>query len=293
MPCAWQSPRVHGARNARSASRAASGCSTIIMCPHVRQDDQLRAFDGLGKAGGVAGRGHAIGGAGDHQGRTAHPGRGPRPVPIVVAGREIGVQARPGGLGEQAERVPEHPAAGRLVAAEVPGGAEPPVADQRRRQRLGPRRRREQRGVHRHPRAAPSRARRAIRLRLPRRELEADQRPHGMPDQVHRRHAERFDQRTQPVGHGGDRAQRLAGAAAVARQIHGQRVPAAIGEMAGLHGPDRVVHAGAVHEQNRRPRRIEPLAVIGKEHPRALEPQLHRRLLSPAASPAGRGRGPP
>jgi hypothetical protein len=93
------------------------------------------------------------------------------------------MQARPGGPAEQPERVAEHPAAGRLVPAEMAGRAEPPVADQLRGERFRARRRFEQRRVHRHPRRRAEQGEAGDPVGMARRQIEADRRAHGMADQ--------------------------------------------------------------------------------------------------------------
>ena len=87
--------------------------------------------------------------------RRPGSGSGPWPPPRAHPGRRCRRRGRCAGAvrpsAEQAQRVPQHPAARRLVAAEMAGRAEAPVADQLGRERLRARRRLEQRRVHRHP----------------------------------------------------------------------------------------------------------------------------------------------
>ena len=92
----------------------------------------------------------------------------------------------PGRAAEQGQRMAQHPAAGRAMAAEMAGGAEAPVADHSGAERLGPCRRLEQRRVHRHGGRSAQQGDLLDLLRRSRGACQHDQRAHRMADQGRR-----------------------------------------------------------------------------------------------------------
>jgi hypothetical protein len=69
----------------------------------------------------------------------------------------------------------------------------------------------------------------------------------------------------------------------VAREVEGEHAPAMMGERACLHGEDRVIHAGAVHEDDGG---LVPVVVTatgpGKDG-LAVERKLHLSITPPRA----------
>ncbi len=180
--------------NSTSASRVASGCSIISMWPAAGRVTNLAPLIASASSARVARRRHAVELAGHDQGRAVQPGRRLEAALVGVAGGEIGVQRGAGRALEQPHGVAHHPAARRLVAADVAGRPEAPVADQLGGERPGPAAASSSAGwtgifaaraEQREPRDPPA---------VARRELEADQGTHRVADQVHRGDAHGRDQ---------------------------------------------------------------------------------------------------
>ena len=94
---------------------------------------------------------------------------------------------------------------------------------------------------HLHGRCHPHQYQLRHPLRRPGGGLQGHQRAKAVPDQNRPGQAGSVHQRHNEVGRRLYRGWRLAGAAAVTRQIDGQHVPAVVGQVARLQNPDTVV----------------------------------------------------
>ena len=126
-------------------------------------------------------------------------------------------------------------------------------------------------GVHRHPGRHPEQRERAHPLRVAGRAVERDQRPHGVAGQGGLGDPGRVQQADHPVGQLADRAERGALGAAVARQVERQDAAAPVSEEPGLQRPDRVVHPGAVDEDEAGQGRVEGPPAGRREDPAAVD----------------------
>ena len=137
------------------------------------QHDRAGALDRFGEPRALARRRHPVELAGQDQGPAAHlGGRGGAILIGVQAARSV-CSTGPAERHEQAHRVAHHPAAGRLVAAEMAGGPEAPVADQLGGARPRPAGGRQQIRMDRH------RGRRAEQRQPPRSAGDGAPRPRG------------------------------------------------------------------------------------------------------------------
>ena len=87
---------------------------------------------------------------------------------------------------------------------------------------------------------------------------------------------ERVERADHPVGHRAHIDQGRTRGAAVAGQVDGQHVAAVMGEIAGLQGPDRVVHGSTMDEDDGRQGRIEGPPAGRREDGFIVDRELHR-----------------
>mmetsp|Transcript_6441 Transcript_6441/g.26462 ORF Transcript_6441/g.26462 Transcript_6441/m.26462 type:complete len:358 (-) Transcript_6441:170-1243(-) len=211
--------------------------------------------------GVLLGRGHLVQRTENEMHRAAHPGGGRFAAGVAVADLEVVLEQVDG-------RLPRlQPAHQRHRAAAQPG-ARAGVA------RLGAGQRVREGGHHRHRGlglfAGGGQQRLGHLHRVggahhhegagARGGFQRDQRAHAVAHQRGLLRARNVQQPVQPGGDGLDTGQRQSGAAAVARQVHGQHAVAMVGAPAGQQGPDAVVVQRAVYEDDAGQGGVEGLA---------------------------------